>query len=121
MSLAHQLEAAAQGVPAPHGTPVLQVPVHHPPPLAPLRRSNHANRASVVPRKLETDQWLNDCTSGISLGRVLEVKALHSGGRVIKTTRCTVRVSPNLVVSRGCLDRLSLHGHHVQVDMDPVE
>lgn len=122
MSLSSHLEAAAQGAPAPDTTPVMQAPARQPPLMAPMRRSNHATRREpIAPRKLAEDQWLTDCTSGRTLGRVLGVRQV-GGGSVIRTTKGRVRVSLGFVVRRSRLtDDHSLHDHHVRIDGVPVE
>ena len=62
MSLAPQLAAAAMSEPSPVHTPLMELPARVPPLKAPKRKSTHAIRVPVEPRRLESDTWSNDAT-----------------------------------------------------------
>ena len=121
MSLAPQLAAAAMDEPPPVHTPLMQIPARSPPLKAHMRKSFHATRAPVEPRRLEGDMWLNDMTSQRSLGRVIKTVD-RVDGRVIWTTICRVRVSHNLLVRQGRdEERRSLYNHRITFDNIPID
>ena len=77
-------------------------------------------RASIEPRKLENDTWLNDSTSNRSLGRVLKVMPCVNGTLIV-TDKCRVRVDESLVARQGRdANRLSVHSHQMSIDDVPV-